>query len=49
MAVIATAEVDIAPKTDGLIRVIRIIEKHLGALATELEQAAREGDEHGST
>lgn len=39
---VATAEVDITPKTDGLIRVIRIIEKHLGALASELEQTARE-------
>lgn len=44
---VATAEVDITPKTDGLIRVIRIIEKHLGALASELERAAQEGDGNG--
>jgi hypothetical protein len=44
MAVVGTAHIDIAPRTEGLVRTIRIIEKHLGALADELEQSAGEPD-----
>jgi hypothetical protein len=35
---IGKAYVDVSPRVSGLARVARIIEKHMGALAAELEE-----------
>jgi hypothetical protein len=48
MAAIATAEVEITAKAEGLIKALRVIEKHLGALAAELEQISSDQAAPGS-